>query len=156
MLAIVAARTNEGGNPAITNNDPNSMFLDSNTNSQSTRENNFSEELKLLRYYCSGKKLTINTPFPILHNTGYILKYKLSMTNDYTKGADINIKIGLIATQTDSTTNNLPICDFGMKGQTADWFKMIIKSKLAVTNKITMIFSCDGVTNVQYNFNTDE
>ena len=147
----------DSGNAIHNDDQANSMFfLESITNSQSTRENNFSEELKLLRYYCSGRKLTINTPFPILHNTGYILKYKLSMTNDFTKGADINIKIGLKVTQTDSTTYDKDICVFGMKGRTADWFKMIIKSKLSVTNKITMIFSCDGVTNVEYNFNTDD
>ena len=115
-----------------------SKFFDSITSQTSTREKNFSEELELLKNYCTGNKLTIKTPFPTLHNTGYILKYKLSMTNDNTADSNINIDL-----QIDSTEENKHICVFKMKGGVADWFKMTIKSKLSTTNKITMMFQCD-------------
>ena len=136
----------------------NSMFINWINNPTSTRDNsNFSEELKLLSYYCSGRKLVINTPFPILHNTGYILKYKLSMTNDCpNKNTNININVGLRITPKVSSSYDIPICVFGTKGLSADWFKMNIKSKQTVTNKITMIFTCDGENDVKSDFNTDD
>ena len=137
-------------NSAIKDDESISKFFYSITDKTSTRENNFSEELELLKHFCFGQKLIINTPFPTLHNTGYILKYKLSMTNDFTDGQDVDINISLrILPSTD-----YPICKFRMKGGKADWFKMTIKSKLASTNKITMMFSCEGES-VSHNFDVN-
>jgi len=128
------------------------QFFASIKSKTSTREKNFSEELELLRNYCTGNILTIKTPFPTLHNTGYILKYKLSMTNDNTADSNINIDLRI-----DSTEENKRICVFKMKGGVADWFKMTIKSKLSTTNKITMMFQCDGENDFQnFDVNTDE
>ena len=122
-----------------------------------TREKNFSEELELLKHYCVGEKLIINTPFPTLHNTGYILNYKLSITNDFTSGADLSINVGLRITTTDTTIEDKNICEYNMKGQTPVWMKMTIKSKLSITNKITMIFLCDGDDNAHnFDVNTDD
>ena len=102
----------ESGNSAIKDDESISKFFYSITDKTSTRENNFSEELELLKHFCFGQKLIINTPFPTLHNTGYILKYKLSMTNDFTDGQDVDINISLrILPNTD-----YPICKFRMKG----------------------------------------
>ena len=145
----------ESGGDGIKKSEAQSKFFGSITSKTSTREKNFSEELELLRNFCSGKKLTIKTPFPTLHNTGYILKYKLSITNDNSVDADININ--LLIEHSDSTTETKPICVFKMQGGVADWFKMTIKSKLSTTNKITMMFQCDGENNSQdFDVNTDD
>ena len=121
-------------------------FFDSIKNMESTHEkDNFSEELELLKHYCSGEKLMINAPFPTLHNTGYILKYKLSMANDYitNPNLDINIKLRVMKQNPLSYEDN-NICKFNMKQGVADWFKMTIKSMQTIANKITMIFICDN------------
>ena len=135
----------DSGNTLITdNNEIQSKFFESIKDPKSSREKNFSEELELLKYFCSGPKLIINTPFPVLHNTGYILKYKLSMTNDYLNNQNINIKVNLRIIQKHSISGEELVCTFGMKGGVADWFKMTIKSKLSTANKITMMFTCEG------------
>ena len=140
-------------------NSPPNKFFDSIQNIGSTREkNNFSEELELIKHFCSGQKLMINAPFPTLHNTGYILKYKLSMTNNYTANSDLDINIKLIIMKNNPITyENKDICKFRMKGGVASWFKMTIKSKQTTTNKITMIFICDEEDG-SHNFevNTDD
>ena len=124
---------------------------------ENTRENNFSEELELLKHYCRGKKLIINTPFPILHNTGYSLNYKLSITNDFTANSDFSLDLGLRAIETNGASTDNNICQFNMKGSTPTWMKVTIKSKLSSSNKITMVFLCDGDDNA-YNLdvNTDD
>ena len=148
---------NENNSDGIAESNVNTSnkFFSSINNQESTREkNNFSEELLLLKHYCSGKALTINAPFPTLHNTGYILKYKLSMTNSDASTDEVEININL---HINSTNENNLICKFKMKSEVADWFKLTIKSKLTTTNKITMIFSCEG-EDVSHNFDvkTDE
>ena len=145
----------EDNSTAISNVKTFNKFFSSIKNETSTREkNNFSEELLLLKHYCSGKALTINAPFPTLHNTGYILKYKLSMTNSGATSYEVEINVYL---HIDSKNENNLICKFKMKNEVADWFKMTIKSKLTTSNKITMIFSCEG-EDESHNFDvkTDE
>ena len=79
------------------------------------------------------------------------------MTNDCpNKNTNININVGLRITPKVSSSYDIPICVFGTKGLAADWFKMNIKSKQTVTNKITMIFTCDGENDVKSDFNTDD
>ena len=120
----------------------------------STRVKNFSEELKLLENYCAGQELIINAPFPTLHNTGYILKYKLSMTNSGSSTPQVKIKVNLQIIQSGSINE---LCQFAMEKDKADWFKMTIKSKLSSTNKITMMFQCEGENDfISIDVNTDD
>ena len=109
-------------------------FLDLLIKSSTRSMDNFSEELELLQNICSGTSLTIDSPFPTLHNTGYILRYKLIVGADIGSIINLNIKIGINPDE--------PICSFEMKEKTY-WFKMTIYSTLSQTNKITMNFYCD-------------
>ena len=146
----------ESGSSGIKQSSSNPFF--NNIDKTNTRnKDNFSEELKLLENYCEGKEVTINSPFPTLHNTGYTLRYKLSMTNSGASSDKVDIKVNLRIVKTDPTTEeNLPICTFKMDKGIPNWFKMTIKSKLSSTNKITMQFQCEG-ENDYHNFdvNTD-
>ena len=146
----------ESGSSGIKQSSSNPFF--NNIDKTNTRnKDNFSEELKLLENYCEGKEVTINSPFPTLHNTGYTLRYKLSMTNSGASSDKVDIKVNLKIVKTDPTTEeNLPICTFKMYKGIPNWFKMTIKSKLSSTNKITMQFQCEG-ENDYHNFdvNTD-
>ena len=117
------------------NSGTNSFFNNNSIKSKSnTRVNNFSEELELLRNFCYGNSISIQGPSPTLHNTGYILKYKLAVVSNSQK-INFKIKIG-------SEVQNL--CDFSLKqNNQPDWFQMTIQSSLSQTNKITMIFICE-------------
>ena len=99
-----------------------------------TRVNNFSEELDLLENYCFGNNdLSIQGPSPTLHNTGYILRYKLAVVSN---SDSIKFKIKI-----DSVEQEL--CNFQIQRNKPDWFQMTIQSSLSQTNKITMIFICE-------------
>ena len=102
---------------------------------ESTQGDNFSEELELLQNICNGNNLIINTPFPTLHNTGYILRYKLLIGCDNESNKpNIEIYLKILA-------NEELICSFSMDN-IAEWFFMTIQSTLSQTNKITMNFYC--------------
>jgi hypothetical protein len=110
------------------------FFLDM-INKLNTRDmNNFSEELELLENICYGNNLIFDSPFPTLHNTGYILRYKLLVGADLDSLIILSISIG--------TNNPEQICSFNMEKKTY-WLKMSIYSTLSQTNKITMNFYCD-------------
>ena len=112
------------------------LFFQTIINKESTRENNFSEELELLSHFCYGTSVTIGAPFPTLHNTGYILRYKLVIASN--NGTPTKIKIHLKRSDDSETL----ICSFPMNS-IADWFLMTIYSTLSESNKITMNFYCD-------------
>ena len=91
------------------------FFLDM-INKLNTREmNNFSEELELLENICYGNNLIFDSPFPTLHNTGYILRYKLLVGADLDSLIILSISIG--------TNNPEQICSFNMEKKTY-WLKM--------------------------------
>ena len=120
-----------------------------------TRVENFSEELELLENYCFSTRLKINTPFPTLHNTGYILRYKLIISND--AGTDPSIDINLRIIKKDNSFSDNFLCKFSMKAGKPDWFRMTIKSKLSITNRINMIFICDLTEDTKsFDVNTDD
>ena len=99
-----------------------------------TRVNNFSEELELLENYCFGNNdLSIQGPSPTLHNTGYILRYKLAVVSN-SDSIKFKIKIDSVEQQ---------LCNFPIQRNKPDWFQMTIQSSLSQTNKITMIFICE-------------
>ena len=117
---------------------------------ESTHGNNFSEELELLNHICHGAELTFNTPFPTLHNTGYILRYKLLIGCDNPPNT---IKIYLKKLNEGEV---LEICSFPMT-DLVEWFFMTIQSTLSQTNKITMNFYCHKTEeSVSSIVNTDE
>ena len=127
-----------------------------------TKEENFSEELELLENYCSNKILKINAPFPTLHNTGYILRYKLIMTNDANTnppddGSDPSIDITLRILKKDDSYLDHFLCKFNMEKGKPDWFRMTIQSKLSVTNRINMVFKCEITQEINsFDVNTDD
>ena len=124
------------GTKLKSDNKANNLFFETILNKESTRDNNFSEELELLSNICYGNSLTIGAPFPTLHNTGYILRYKLVMA--CLNNTSTNINIYLKRTNYDEEL----ICSFSMK-TLADWYFMTIYSTLSQSNKITMSFLCD-------------
>ena len=133
------------------NSNNNAFNLFFNTNSikskTNTKENNFSEELELLENYCYGTSFSIQGPSPTLHNTGYILRYKLAVVS---YSSNINFKIEI-----DGNIQNL--CNFNLVSQKPDWFRMTIQSSLSETNKITMIFICEQTEEkISFVVNTDK
>jgi hypothetical protein len=124
--------TCDKSNSNIINSFFNTNSIKSKTN---TRVNNFSEELELLENYCYGNNdLSIQGPSPTLHNTGYILRYKLAVVSN-SLAIKFKIQIGSEVKE---------LCDFSLKQTNEpDWFQMTIQSSLSQTNKITMIFICE-------------
>ena len=141
--------TCQGG--TISNTKTGNLFFETIIDERSTRVNNFSEELELLMNICYGTSLTIGAPFPTLHNTGYVLRYKLVIACENSTPSNI-----LINLKKQSDDSEELICSFPMETK-ADWFFMTIYSTLSQTNKITMNFNCEK-TEVQKSFvvNTDE
>ena len=138
-------------------NDDNNQFFKSIKDKSDTRAENFSEELELLKNICSGNILIINAPFTTLHNTGYILRYKLSMTNDNTNNITPTIDFNIRIIKNDNSYIDKLICQFTMINEEADWFRMTIKSKLSLTNQITMIFTCENSEETSsFDVNTDD
>ena len=111
------------------------FFIDIIQDDDNTHSNNFSEELELLKNICFGTNIAFNTPFPTLHNTGYILRYKLLIGCDNPPN---EIKIFL---EISNNGEEKEICSFPMDNK-ADWLFMTIQSTLSQSNKITMNFFC--------------
>ena len=111
-------------------------YINANGDISDTHANNFSEELELLANVCHSTELTFNTPFPTLHNTGYILRYKLLIgCEDPQQTIKIYLKI------VDDIEPQI-ICSFPMDDVKVEWFFMTIQSTLSQTNKITINFYC--------------
>ena len=104
----------------------------------STRNNNFSEETELLKNICWGNSLTLKNFIPTLHNTGYVLKYKQTIFSTAQQNVVFYVKVG--------TNPEEKICSYPLNANSPEWFKMTIKSLLSETNKITMNFLCDKVS----------
>ena len=82
------------------------------------------------------------------------MKYKLSMTNSGSSTPQVKIKVNLQIIQSGSINE---LCQFAMEKDKPDWFKMTIKSKLSSTNKITMMFQCEGENDfISIDVNTDD
>ena len=123
-------------------------FFESIQNPTSTREENFSEELHIIKNICFGQTFQIKAPFPTLHNTGYVLRYKLSIAAEENTNINIYLKIS-------SYTSNQLLCTYTMEKK-ADWFEMTIYSSLTQTNKITMNFCCEKTqTRTSFLVNTE-
>ena len=139
--------------------DDNNKFLSS-LDQENTRDiNNFSEELELLKNVCFDKSLIINAPFPTLHNTGYILRYKLIMINDASVDPEIDFRLRILRKNADDSISNIdnPLCKFQMKAGKADWFRMTIQSELSKSNQISMIFNCENSGDIlSFDVNTDD
>ena len=137
----------------------NNKFLSS-LDQENTRDiNNFSEELELLKNVCFDKSLIINAPFPTLHNTGYILRYKLIMINDASVDPEIDFRLRILRKNADDSISNIdnPLCKFQMKAGKADWFRMTIQSELSKSNQISMIFNCENSGDISsIDVNTDD